>query len=111
MIRTPIYIIAVAFLLSCTGSGNPGRTSLYMEPDDYSDDMLEEYEDPKIDELENEVEQLKEEIEGLHTRLDNISWEVSKAKSNLEDAMLIKMPGALEDLETNLNEIEDECEY
>lgn len=111
------YLIAILFVFvisSCSGkSGTGGRTSLYFEPDDYySDDIYEETENPiiELEELKEENEELKSKIEELQEKLDNISDEVSKAKSNLEDAEY-HVYGALDDLNTNLNNIEDECDY
>lgn len=65
----------------------------------------------EIEELEYKIEEQNETIEELQEKLDNISSEVSYAKSNLEDALFFKLPGALDDLETNLEEIESECYY
>ena len=57
------------------------------------------------------VEQLNEKVEELEEKLDNISNEVSSAKDNLENARFFHIPGSLDDLEDNLNNIETECDH
>lgn len=64
-----------------------------------------------VEELIEQIDELEDEVEELHRKLDDIEEYTNSAKNSLEDALYFHLPGAFDDVERYLHEIEWECSY